>query len=80
MLSARRAHDVAGLRDTMVAFLEAAMVDDVLDVPCARQGLTGEVYDGARVPAEDFSEAGRVLTDSAAGPCAHRGYTNGLKC
>ena len=61
LLSAQAPGDVGALRDTIVAFFEAAMVDDVLVLPYAKQGLIGEVYESARVLSEDYDEAGRVL-------------------
>jgi GTP-binding protein HflX len=61
MLSAHSASDVSALRDTIIAFFEAAMVDDVLVLPYAKQGLIGEVYESARVLSEDYDETGRVL-------------------
>lgn len=60
-LSAHAPADVAALRDAIVAFFEAAMVEDVLVLPYARQGLIGEVYESARVLSEEHDEAGRVL-------------------
>ncbi len=62
LLSARSPADVAALRDRLIAFFEAAMVDDRLVLPYARQGLLGEIYESARVLSEEFDEAGRVLT------------------
>lgn len=62
MLSAHAPEDVSALRDTIIAFFEAAMVEDVLVLPYAKQGLIGEVYDSARVLSEDYDETGRVLT------------------
>ncbi len=53
---------MSALRDTIVAFFEASMVEDVLVLPYARQGLIGEVYDSARVLSETYDETGRVLT------------------
>ena len=52
---------ISTLRDTIIAFFEAAMVEDVLAVPYAKQGLIGEVYESARVLSEEYDEAGRVL-------------------
>jgi GTP-binding protein HflX len=43
----------------IIAFFEAAMVEDVLVVPYAKQGLIGEVYESARVLSEDDNESGR---------------------
>ena len=61
LLSSRSPEDVAALRETIIAFFEAAMVEDVLVVPYAKQGLIGEVYESARVVSEEHNEAGRVL-------------------
>ncbi len=60
-LSAHAPGDVATLRDTIIAFFEAAMVEDTLVLPYARQGMLGEVYESARVLSEDYDESGRVL-------------------
>ncbi len=61
-LSAHSPGDVLALRDTIVAFFEAAMVDDVLRLPYAKGGSLGEIYERVRVLGEDYDEAGRVLT------------------
>jgi GTP-binding protein HflX len=61
LLSAHAPADVSALRDTIIAFFEAAMVEDVLVLPYAKQGLIGEVYESARVLSEEYDEAGRVL-------------------
>jgi GTP-binding protein HflX len=62
MLSAHLPEDVSALRDTIIEFFEAAMVEDVLVLPYAKQGLIGEVYESARVLSEAYDETGRVLT------------------
>jgi GTP-binding protein HflX len=61
LLSAHAPEDVSALRDTIIAFFEAAMVEDVLVLPYAKQGLIGEVYESARVLSEAYDETGRVL-------------------
>ncbi|MFZ4409963.1 MAG: GTPase HflX [Paracraurococcus sp.] len=61
LLSAHAPGDVAALRETIIAFFEAAMVEDTLVLPYAKQGLIGEVYESARVLSEDYDEKGRVL-------------------
>ena len=61
LLSAHAPEDVSALRDTIVAFFEAAMVEDVLLLPYAKQGLIGEIYESTRVLSEEYDEAGRVL-------------------
>ncbi|MFT9445480.1 MAG: GTPase HflX [Gluconobacter japonicus] len=61
-LSAHRPEDVNALRETLIAFFEADMVEDVLVLPYAKQGLIGEIYESARVLSEDHDETGRILT------------------
>ena len=61
LLSAHAPEDVSALRDTIIAFFEAAMVEDVLVLPYAKQGLIGEIYENARVLSEEHDETGRVL-------------------
>lgn len=61
LLSAHAPGDVSALRDMIVAFFEAAMVEDTLVLPYAKQGLIGEVYESARVLSEEYDEKGRVL-------------------
>jgi GTP-binding protein HflX len=53
--------DVAKLRETIILFFEASMVDDEPIVPYARQGLIGDVYEDARVLSEDYDERGTHL-------------------
>ncbi len=60
-LSAHRPEDVSDLRDSIIAFFEAAMVEDTLSLPYSKQGMIGEIYDSARVLSEDYDEHGRVL-------------------
>ncbi len=62
LLSAHAPADVGALRDTIIAFFEAAMVEDRLVLPYAKQGLIGAIYDSARVLSEEYDETGRVLT------------------
>lgn len=59
--SAHAPDSVSALRDIIIGFFEAAMVEDVLVLPYAKQGLIGEVYDSARVLSETYDETGRVL-------------------
>ncbi|GAA4491229.1 GTPase HflX [Gluconacetobacter tumulicola] len=61
MLSAHAPDDVSALRETIITFFEAEMVDDVLVLPYARQKLIGEIYESARVLSEEHDETGRVL-------------------
>jgi GTP-binding protein HflX len=61
LLSATSAPDVAALRETIIAFFEASMVEDQLMLPYARQGLLSEVHANARVLSEDYDATGRIL-------------------
>lgn len=61
LLSAKSPADVAALRATIIAFFEAAMVDDEIVLPYAKQGLLGDVYDNARVLSEDYDASGRIM-------------------
>ncbi len=54
--------DVAALRETIIGFFEASMVDDQLILPYAKQGLLGEVYENARVLSQDYDASGRIMT------------------
>jgi len=61
LLSAKSPEDVAALRETIIVFFEAAMVEDQLVLPYAKQGLLGDVYEkrGA-VLSEDYGTTGRI--------------------
>ncbi len=61
LLSAHAPADVAALRQSVLDFFEARMVEAELLVPYASQGRIGEVYENARVLSETFDEAGRSL-------------------
>jgi GTPase len=61
LLSAISPKDVAALRETIIAFFEAAMVDDQLVLPYAKQGLLSDVYENTRVLSEDYGTSGRVI-------------------
>lgn len=61
LLSARSPEDMTALRESIIAFFEATMVDDQLVLPYAKQGLLGEIYESARVLSEDYGETGRIL-------------------
>jgi GTP-binding protein HflX len=61
LLSAKSPADVAALRKTIITFFEAAMVDDQIVLPYAKQGLLGDVYDNARVLSEDYDTIGRIM-------------------
>jgi GTP-binding protein HflX len=60
-LSARSPEDIAALRETIIGFFEAAMVDDQLVLPYARQALLSDVYENVRVLSEDYDTAGRIM-------------------
>ena len=61
LLSSKSPTDVAALRETIIAFFEASMVEDELVLPYAKQGLLGDVYESARVLSEEYDATGRVL-------------------
>ncbi len=61
VISAHDPVDVAGLRETIIAFFEAAMVDAEIVVPYPKQGLLGQVYETARVIGENFEDQGTRL-------------------
>jgi GTP-binding protein HflX len=61
LVSAKSPQDVAMLRETIIAFFEAAMVEDELVLPYAKQSLLGEIYDNARVLSEEYDATGRIL-------------------
>src|SRR5258708_7479007 len=60
-LSAKSSKDVAALRETIIAFFEAAMVEDQLVLPYAKQGLLREAYENARGLSEDYDSTGRIM-------------------
>jgi GTP-binding protein HflX len=61
LLSANSPEDVAALRETIIAFFEAAMVEDQLVLPYAKQGLLNDVYENARVLSEVYDSTGRIM-------------------
>jgi len=61
LLSATSAQDVVVLRETIIAYFEASMVEEELMLPYAKQGLLSEVYENARVLSEDYDATGRVM-------------------
>ncbi len=60
-LSAHDPTDVARLRQIVIDHFDAAMTDDELTVPYAKQALLGTVYESARVLGERYDEAGTHL-------------------
>jgi GTP-binding protein HflX len=61
MLSAHAPDDVAALHDTIVAFFEAAMVEDTLVLPYRKQSLIGDIHDSVRILSEDHDETGTIM-------------------
>jgi GTP-binding protein HflX len=61
LLSSQSPQDVSSLRDTIITFFEAAMVEEQLVLPYTKQGLLSDVYENARVLSEDYDETGRVM-------------------
>ena len=61
LLSAHAPEDIAALRQTVLDFFEAQMVEAELLIPYASQGRIGEVYETARVLSETFDQAGRCV-------------------
>src|ERR1700677_241891 len=54
LLSAKLPEDVAALRETIIGFFEASMVEEELVLPYSKQGLLSQVYENARVLSEDY--------------------------
>ncbi|HEX2825969.1 MAG TPA: GTPase HflX [Burkholderiales bacterium] len=61
MVSAKSPEHVAMLREKLIEFFEASMVDDELVLPYAKQSLLGEIYENARVLSEEYDADGRIL-------------------
>src|SRR5258705_236962 len=61
LLSANSPQDAATLRETIIGFFEAAMVEDELVLPYAKQGFLNDVYENARVLSEDYDSTGRIM-------------------
>jgi GTP-binding protein HflX len=61
LLTAKSPEDVAALREIIIAFFEASMVEDQLVLPYAKQELLGDVYDNVRVLSEDYDTSGRIM-------------------
>ena len=61
LASARSAEDVAALRETIIGFFEASMVEEQLVLPYSKQGLLSDVYENARVLSEDYDATGRIM-------------------
>jgi GTPase len=61
LLSANSPEDAATLRETIIGFFEAAMVEDELVLPHAKQEFLNDVYENARVLSEDYDGTGRIM-------------------
>jgi GTP-binding protein HflX len=61
LLSAKDTTDIAALRQSIIDFFESSMVEEELTIPYSKQGLVGEVYENARVVAEEYDEKGTRL-------------------
>ena len=61
LLSSQSPDDVAALRETIIAFFEAKMVEQEILLPYAKQSLLGDVYASARVVSEEYDAKGRKL-------------------
>jgi GTP-binding protein HflX len=61
ILSAHDPRDISALRETIISFFEASMIEAEIVIPYAKQRLVGEVYECARVVAEDFDETATRL-------------------
>ena len=61
VISAHDDGDITSLKDAIVAFFEESMVEEDLVVPYSKQSLLGDVYESARVVAEDYDESGTHL-------------------
>src|ERR1700726_135980 len=61
LLSANSPEDIAALLETIIAFFEAALVEDQFVLPYAKQGLLGDVYANARVLSEAYDSTGRIM-------------------
>ncbi|XXY48735.1 GTPase HflX [Sorangium sp. So ce269] len=62
LLSAKIPADVAGLRESIIAFFEESMVEAELLLPYAKQSLIGEIYENARVLSEEYGDEGGRLS------------------
>ena len=58
VMSARRPDDVAGLRESIIAFFRKDLVEDQLFLPWSAQQLRGEIYAKCEVLAESSDEEG----------------------
>ncbi|QSQ22788.1 GTPase HflX [Pyxidicoccus parkwayensis] len=61
LLSAHQPEDVTALRQTLIRFFEASMVEADLVIPYASQGRIGEVYEHTTVLTQEYDETGSKL-------------------
>ena len=61
LLSAQSPEDVATLRETIIAFFEAAMVEGELVLPTRSRRCSAISYENARVLSEDYDTNGRIM-------------------
>lgn len=61
MMSAKNADDISRLRGRILDQFESAMIEDDVFVPYSKQSSLGEIYERARVLAEDYDESGARL-------------------
>jgi GTP-binding protein HflX len=62
LVSAHEPGDMAALRERLIAFFDARMVEAEIVVPYAEQARIAAVYESARVLSEDYDETGTRLT------------------
>jgi len=61
LLSAQSPEDVAALRQMIIAFFEATMVEERLVLPYAKQALLSDIFENTRVLSEDYDTTGRIM-------------------
>ena len=61
LISSQSVEDVTALRETIIAYFEAAMVEEQLMLPYTKQALLSDVYANAYVLSEDYDTAGCIL-------------------
>ena len=61
LLSSLNPADVAALRQTIIDFFEASMVDEHIRVPYAKQALIRDVYETTRVLSQESDATGQIF-------------------
>ncbi len=61
LLSATSSEDMTALREMIIGFFEAAMVEEQLVLPYAKQGMLSDIYEKTRVLSEDYDITGRII-------------------